>query len=169
MKRLVCNLAMLLFIAQSFGCSGMIYNQAKEQHPVGCAKIAQLKPECAEPSLKVVSNCMQGAEIFEAKSPEKATTLFIKYWEQVLFGTNAKRVESADMHHDIVDAVVYGGAQTDSIRGLENITIPALSEIYKANASDYSKKMDKMLTIVEINSKSSYDTFRDAHLKAIMN
>lgn len=166
MKRLAGILALGLLVMQSIGC-GVLDKQVRAEYPIGFEKLGKIAPKCdSDPA---TSGCSTGAMILEAPNPEKATVLFLKDWDRTVFGTYAEKAKNANMRLDIVGSIVYGNAQRDLIRGLNDYAVPALKQVYRTNLSDYSKKMDKMLDLVELDSKSSFDTFRDAHSKAIMN
>lgn len=168
MKCLVCAVLSLVFVIQLSGCSLMFGADDKMRalHPAGYAKIAQICPICeSKPS---TLGCVTGAAILEAPSPERATAIFIKDWERMVIDSVFRGKERrAEMRRDFTDTIMYSRMQQNCAVGLNNNAIPALQEVYRENPSEYSKRMSRVLDIVDIESRSSFDTFRESHLKAL--
>jgi hypothetical protein len=166
MKALTATILISLFILS--GCTRMMISQYQEKNAAGYGKVVKIMPECEQPPTNKAAGCILGAEMLDSKSPEKATTIFLKSWDNNVFGIYHKKTESAEMRMDLVETLVYSGIQRDAVMGMQTIAVPVLMSIYESNPSDYSSKMKKLLNIVEIDSRSSFDMFRDGHLKSIM-
>jgi hypothetical protein len=163
--RVLSVVVVLVGFALLNGCAGMVTSQMKEQHPVGYGKLVKLVPACDQPPLESASGCGIGAEMLEAKTPEKASILFMSGWEKLVFGSFRKKAESGE----ITDTLVYGKVQRQTVNALQTISVPVLASIYDSNRNEYTRKMSKLLEVIDIDSRSSLDMFRDGHLKASMN
>jgi len=148
------------------GCAGML-PEIQETNPSGYNKLMNIFPSC-KVDLKNYAACLASSKMLEAESPEKATVIFISHWESEVFGYTKRKQQSGEYRSDPLDAGVYGKLRTDSINAMKTISIPVLKKIYLGTKTEYTKNMLNFLSLVDLNSQSSFNSFRKAHDRELM-
>ena len=162
MKRLISIFGILIF----GGCVGML-PKIDNQHPAGYAKLITIIPECSNTDLNNYNACLASAQMLEVPTPQKATAKFISHWEHDVFGYAGTMKTGGMMRHDPLDMMVYDSVQRDSAAAIQRISVSVLKHIYKDMQNKYTETMSSPLDLIEAMSKSSFDTFREIHTKAL--
>jgi hypothetical protein len=152
-------------IAALAGCAAML-PKIESKHREGYSKLVQSHPECVDPDLKIYSGCLSGAQMLEARTPQKATTIFISSWEKGVLKMQQEK-EQIEKKKDIVDSIIAVNLYNDSLKEFESVNVSVLQEIYSKGVSPYCKAMANQLDIIDPNSRASFDTFREANLKSM--
>ena len=147
-------------------CRGML-PKIDNQHPAGYAKLITIIPECSNTDLNNYNACLASAQMLEVPTPQKATAKFISHWEHDVFGYAGTMKTGGMMRHDPLDMMVYDSVQRDSAAAIQRISVPVLKHIYKEMQNKYTETMSSPLDLIEAMSKSSFDTFREIHTKAL--
>lgn len=160
---------MLLASAISIGCgcAGMLPSP-QELHPKSYNKLIAINPQCVHPDTPALGACYEAGAILDKESPEAATSEFIAYWDKYIFYYD-DRLKRADEKLEITDNIVYGKVKRDTVRQFGAIVVPTLRAVYKEDNSEYSKRMLKALDQIVIDSRTSMETFREAHSRAAFN
>jgi len=148
------------------GCAAML-PKIESQHPEGYSKVIKLVPECSIISLDNYSSCLVASEMLESISAQLATVKFITHWENVAFGHADRMQKAGESRHDLVDTLVFGDIKYDEIQATKKIVIPVLRQIYKSSEGNYEKTMYPQVDLIELTAKSSFDSFREIHTKAL--
>jgi len=158
----------ILILATTFiasGCASML-PKISETHPSGFNETIKIAPQCENTTLEMYYACSSSAEIFQAPSPGKATSLFIMKWEQTVF-PNLEKMKDSAKRHDLIDSIMNSNQHRKDMTYFNDVIVPSLYAYYKRDNSIYSQKMSRQLDIIELESQSSFDTFRESHSKFI--
>lgn len=162
MKRIIIGMTAGLL----FGCAGLL-PPIQNQHPQGYSLLIQQQPECQSADLKNYSACLTASKILETNTPERVTALFLAHWEETSFGTADRRERIGEARYLPGDAAlessVWGSVKRDQVQATERIVVPALRKIYTDKGTGYSSKMLRQVELIILDSKSSLDSFREAH------
>lgn len=149
-----------------FGCAAML-QPIQSQHPNGYARLIPDHPECQTPDLKNYNACLTAAKLIESTNPYQVTVKFISHWEEAAFGMADRRQKVGEGRYlpgDMaLEAGVWGSVKHDEITATERIVVPTVKKIYTDSGTDYSVKMLKQVDMIDLNSKSSFDSFRAIH------
>lgn len=66
-----------------------------------------------------------------------------------------------------LDSIVWGNTKHNSIMATQRIVLPILIRIYESGDDRYSKAMLLVTDLIILTSKASFDSFREAHVKAV--
>ena len=152
------------------GCAAMLPS-VQSQHPIGYEKLIIIIPECRTSNLDNYGACLDAASMLESSSSQKATIKFIANWEETAFGMAARNQHAGETAFPLdpsggaMNAMVWGKVHMDAIRAEGRIVLPVLKKIYSDNNEEYSHQMLKHLDLIILTSKSSFDTFREMHIK----
>lgn len=160
-------IAVVGIVALVCSCAGML-PKIQDTYRMGYAKLVAICPQCANPDLQQYSACLEAAKLFEMGSQEKATNEFVAYWEKSVIGA-VDTHKKAEEKKDYFDALNYAIDKQNTIRNFQAIVIPTLKTIYRENATEYSARMLKALDQIVPDSKTSLETFREAHSRAAYN
>ncbi len=169
MKRYVVLFLLMTVILP--GCAAML-PKIESQHPVGYSELVRMVPECKTTTLDNYGACLIASQMIESSSPKKATVKFITHWEETSFGEADRKqkagesVQAFSPTSGVLHEAVWGSVKSDAMAATERIVLPVLRQIYKSSDDDYSKRLLQHLDLIVISSKSSFDSFREAHTQA---
>ena len=162
MKRAIVVVAVL-------ACGCVFLPKIETQHPNGYAKLVKIVPECSTSTgmSDNYSACFIAAEILEAPSPKKATAIFISRWEEMAFGDFEAKRKQGVAESSLTNTLVMGSVIHDWSVATKRIVFPVLENIYQTSNDDYSKAMYPQIDLLNLLSRSSFDSFREIHTKAV--
>ncbi|HEY4716827.1 MAG TPA: hypothetical protein VII00_06945 [bacterium] len=136
-------------------------------YPTGYTKLMTIVPECQTTRDHNYSACLMAAKLLESNSTEQATTQFMAHWEDTAWGYADRKQKIAESRHSpsdgFVEYMVYGKVKYDEIKATERIVLPTIRKIYTDSGTDYGTKMLKQIDLIDLDSRSSFDVFRDVH------
>ncbi|MCR4286654.1 MAG: hypothetical protein NUW09_01440 [Deltaproteobacteria bacterium] len=154
------------------GCAAML-PPIETQHPDGYSRLKVLQPECATINLDNYGACLAASELLESTSPEQATVKFLKHWEDTAFGFAQRKAHIGEARYSPQDSFlesgVWGSVRAKGINFSEKIVVPVLKNFYADKNDDYSVEMLKQLNLIMLDSRSSFDTFREVHAQILKN
>lgn len=169
MKRTSLLQAVVFLIVLS-GCASILPS-IQSQHPNGYSKLIIDHPECQSPDLKNYNACLSAAKLIECTSSEQVTVKFISHWEEAAFGMADRRQKVGEGRDEPRDAYlessVWSSVKHDAITATERIVVPVAKKIYADSNTDYSVKMLKQADLIDLNSRSSFDSFRTIHTELL--
>ncbi|MBI5197130.1 MAG: hypothetical protein HZA19_00820 [Nitrospirae bacterium] len=121
-----------------------------DRFPGGYSRLVHAAPECAKPDSDHHAGCMTAAEIYEQNDPRKATEIFIRFWDESVFGS----------------AEEWMGSKSKGIQVIQRIVMPALTFIYDLSPGEYSAAMRPELKPILLDSLTSLESFRQTHMTA---
>lgn len=150
-----------------FGC---VYTlpSIPSQYPKGYDELTSIIPECKNISLDNYAACLVSSQILESQTPQQATIIFIKHWEQTAFGEMESMRNSMMINRDLTGSLVLAKVKYDEAQRIKTVVMPILKNKYFQNKdNEYAKKMLPHLDLIEVLSKASFDSFREIHVKAV--
>ena len=165
------RLALILIALFFTGCVGLL-PKISETHPTGYSQLVQIIPACQTSDLDNYGACLSSAEMLEKSTSQGATSRFIAHWEETAFGLSDRKQKAGEARFNPGDSAmesgVWASVKAKNIRAMMAISVPVLKHIYTIKQSDYNNKMLQVLDLIEPNSQSSLNTFREAHSKLIL-
>ena len=139
----------------------------RSTHPEGYARLVEIIPQCRKVTLDNYIPCHTASEILEARSPQQATEEMLFHWERVAFKRSPTRQSAAGIIVDPVDVPIETSIREDALEATEEIVLPALLAVYRSFPGTYSKAMSAQLERVDLDSRASFVSFQEAHLRVM--
>jgi len=136
-------------------------------HPGGYARLVEIVPQCRKVTIENYSPCQTASEILEAPSPQQATAEMLFFWERTVFRRPATRGSAAGIIVDPVDVPIENVIREDALQSTKGIVLPALLAVYRSFPGPYSKQMSAQLERVVLDSRASFVSFQEAHMRAM--
>ena len=168
MKRLLIGTTCLFW-----GCAFNIPDIGS-QYPQGYSKLVDIVPDCSKDSLanyhdrliERIKACSTASRMLES-SPERATVELITFWERTsLLGARSPDAVVV-MAPPMSSGVMQGIIATQEFKAMNDILIPTLRQVYRSSPGDYSKMMLPNVDLIVSTSKSSFESFKEVHTKAL--
>lgn len=152
-----------------FLCGCVFLPRIESRYPNGYPRLVKIVPECST-STGMSDNyaaCITAAEILETTSPKKATAIFISRWEEMAFGDFETMRKQGLTEGSLSNTLVMGSVIHNWSVATKRIVFPVLENIYQTSKDDYSRTMSPQIDLIDLLSRSSFDSFREIHTKAV--